>query len=246
MKRLWSVALLLAAAAPARAHFVWLLPTEPGAKEAGVRLVFSDTLKPDRPELLKKVARTRLFARDQDGNEVPVKAVEGADALDVALPAGKFYAVAGVCRYGVSTHGGSEPFLLNYYPKAFVGLATKPKAKAIVEPCDVLPLEIMVDVGAEAPALRVLWRGKPLAGAEVALLVPGEDKPVEGKTNADGTFPLKEPKQAGLYGARARHVEKKAGELDGKKYTEVRHYATLVVRAPAPRPARGAGAAAAS
>jgi uncharacterized GH25 family protein len=240
MKRLGIVFLLLAAAAPARAHFVWLLPTEPGAKEPGVRLVFSDTLKPDRPELLKKVAHTKLFARDQDGTEVPVKAVEGADALDVALPAGKFYSVAGVCRYGVSTHGGSEPFLLNYYPKAFVGLATKPRAKAIVEPCDVLPLEIMPEVYAEVPALRVLWRGKPLAGAEVVLLVPGEDKPVEGMTGADGTFPLKEPKKAGLYGARARHVEKKAGELDGKKYTEVRHYATLVVRAPAPRAAAGA------
>jgi uncharacterized GH25 family protein len=236
MKRLGIVFLLLAAAAPARAHFVWLLPAEPGAKEPGVRLIFSDGLAPDRPELLKKVAHTKVFARDADGKEVVVKAVAGQDALNVALPDGQFYVVAGTCRYGVSTHGGSEPFLLNYYPKAFVGLGQQLEPKAFLQPWGVLPLEIMLEVGAEGHALRVLWQGKPLAGAEVALLVPGEDKPVEGKTNADGTFPLKVPKKAGLYGIRARHVEKTAGELDGKKYAEVRHYATLVVQGPAVPP----------
>src|SRR5262249_9389231 len=32
----------------------------------------------------------------------------------------------------------------------------------------------------------------------------------------------------GSYGLRVRHVEAREGELDGKKYKEVRHYATLV------------------
>jgi uncharacterized GH25 family protein len=244
MKRLWSVALLLAAAAPARAHFVWLLPAEPGAKEPGVRLVFSDGLEPDKPELLKKVAHTKLFARGADGKEVAVKAAEGKDALQVALPDGKLYEVAGVCRYGVTQRGSTEPFLLNYYPKAFAGQGQQRGPVAFLQPWPKLPLEIVPVLDAAGPAVRVFWQGEPLAGAEVALLVPGVDKPVEGKTDAGGTFMLKEQQKAGLYGVRARHTEKKAGELDGKKYTEVRHYATLVLRVPAPAAARGAGAAA--
>ena len=60
---------------------------------------------------------------------------------------------------------------------------------------------------------RVLWQGKPLADAEVVLLVPNQEKPVEGKSDADGKFIL--PREAagkpGLYGLRARHVEKKDG-----------------------------------
>ena len=245
MKRMWSVALLLAAAAPARAHFVWLLPAEPGAKEPGVRLIFSDGLEPDRPELLKKVAHTKLFARGADGKEVAVKAGEGKDALNVALPDGKLYEVAGVCRYGVTQRGSTGPFLLNYYPKAFAGLGRWQRGpEAFLQPWGKLPLEIVPVLDAEGSAVRVFWQGEPLAGAEVALLVPGEDKPVEGKTDAGGTFLLTAPKKAGLYGVRARHTEKKAGELDGKKYTEVRHYATLVLRVPGPPAARGAGTAA--
>ena len=48
----------------------------------------------------------------------------------------------------------------------------------------------------------------------------------ERKTDAAGEFEL-EPKAGGLFGVRAKYVEAKAGEHDGKKYKEVRHYATF-------------------
>src|SRR5262249_45028947 len=35
---------------------------------------------------------------------------------------------------------------------------------------------------------------------------------------------------AGVYAIRVSHIESKTGEVDGKKYQEIRHYATLVVR----------------
>jgi hypothetical protein len=35
--------------------------------------------------------------------------------------------------------------------------------------------------------------------------------------------------KAGKYGARVAFIEPASGELSGKKYVEIRHYATLVV-----------------
>ena len=57
--------------------------------------------------------------------------------------------------------------------------------------------------------------------------MPGKDKPVELKTDKEGLFAMERPVKSGIYGIRARYVEKKDGELDGKKYKEVRHYATF-------------------
>jgi hypothetical protein len=95
---------------------------------------------------------------------------------------------------------------------------------------DRLPLEV---VAAEGNAVRVLWHGKPLAGAEVAVLGPGKEKAVEGKTDEDGRFRLGDaPPGPGVYGVRARHVEDKSGEHEGKKYTSVRHYATFTFAVP--------------
>jgi hypothetical protein len=61
--------------------------------------------------------------------------------------------------------------------------------------------------------------------------LPGLEKPVEGKTGSDGTFSLAAPDapRSGVIAIRASHVEEKAGELDGKKYKSVKHYATFTV-----------------
>ena len=185
-----------------------------------------------------------MYARRADGKEEAVKAVEGQDALNVTLPDGKFYEVAGACRYGVSTHGGSEPFLLNYYPKAFFGRPTGPRPKAVLEPWGVLPLEIMLEVDVAVPALRVLWQGKPLAGAEVVLLLPGEDKPVEGKNERRRHLPA-EGAEEGRTVRRPRPPRREEGRRAGRQEVHggppLRHPRRAGCR---PVPRRGAGAAA--
>src|SRR5262249_37745011 len=85
------------------------------------------------------------------------------------------------------------------------------------------------------PSFKVFWKGKPLANAEVVALVPGTEKAREGKTDKYGEIKFSDQEwlqdwKPGLYGIRARHVEAKEGELDGKKYKEIRYYATLVMR----------------
>jgi hypothetical protein len=227
MKRLATLALLLAVAAPVRGHFVWILPPQKAGQPA--RVVFSDGPWPDRPELLKKIASTELFFVDARGQTTPVKLSENKDAFDATLSSGAGAGwLGGICRYGVTQRGQAEPFLLLYYPKTVVGTGADGRAmhKALEPVCDKLPLQV---VAGEGHAVRVLWQGKPLSGAEVAVSMPGQEKPVEGKTDANGNFALQKPAADGLIGIRVGHVENAAGELDGKKYKSVKHYATLTL-----------------
>jgi hypothetical protein len=221
---------LAAAAVPVRAHFLWVLPGEGG----GVRIVFSDTPKPDDPDLLKKVAHTEVHVRGAGGQAVTSKVTAGKEALEAAAPGEGMRTVAAVCRYGVLQRGKGEPFLLNYYAKGFVELHLERDEKdlpaAFGQPWDKLPLEIVPVLPKKGkPVLRVLWQGKPLGGAEFVLVVPGVDKSVEGKSDEEGRIRLEEPKGPGVYGIRVRHTEAKEGELDGKAYKEVRYYATLAL-----------------
>jgi uncharacterized GH25 family protein len=73
---------------------------------------------------------------------------------------------------------------------------------------------------------QVLAEGKPLADAEVTVLVPGEAKKAV-KTDKEGFTETFAP--SGRYGVFARYTEMAGGELAGMKFTETRHYATLVV-----------------
>jgi hypothetical protein len=78
--------------------------------------------------------------------------------------------------------------------------------------------------------IKVLFRGKPVANAEVVALLTAPKKQEKAVTSADGTARVDVTMPA-LVGIRARHIEERAGEHEGAKYAEVRHYATLVMQA---------------
>jgi hypothetical protein len=244
--KLWTSALLvLMAALPARAHFIWLLPPGGSGDKAGqVRVIFSDNTEPDRPELLARIAKTKLFVRGRDNKEEPLKWTKGKDAYEISVPGKGPRLVLGVCRYGVFQHGKEGPFLLFYYPATYLDPVFKESQPPDIftKPCDRLALQILLPI--KKGQGRVLWHGKPVAEAEVVILAPGKDKGVTSKTDSMGRFTLVEPKGQGLYGIRVRHVEPKTGEYQGKKYKEERHYATLVMRVSddkAPRQGKASG-----
>lgn len=218
MMRLFaSVVACALAASAAQAHFVWIVPD--GADGTRAKVVFSDSLEPDEAVPIENIARTKLLVRDAAGKEAPLAWSKGEHAYLVKVPAPAPLTVGGVCPYGVVQRGQGKPFLLAYYPKLILGKAEGTR------PWDKLPLEI---VPRGAGRFQVLFAGKPAADAEVVVLTPAAGNKETLTTDARGEVALKSA-APGLYGLRARHVEAKAGEQDGKKYEEVRHYATLVL-----------------
>jgi hypothetical protein len=238
MKRcLSALAMLAALAAPARAHFLWLVPDPAAAgNPVTAKAIFSDSLEPDTNVPVTKVAKTRLFIRTVGGQITEGKWAEGKHAYTITLPADQPRSVlAGVCQYGVFQRGQEEPVLLNYYAKTVVSPAgagpfRKGTMDRLSEGMDQIPLDINL-APPNKPGLQVVWKGKPLAGAEVVIITSPPGKDIKLKTDDEG---LVQPPFADLgpdvrlIGLRVSHTEAKSGKLDGKEYKAVRHYLTYV------------------
>jgi uncharacterized GH25 family protein len=216
---LLAAAAAVLAAAGASAHFVFVVPAADGAAAA---VVFSDSLDPDDGVEIGKIAGLKLTVRDAAGKDAPLAHTTGKDALNVALPGAGPRVVFGGIVYGVSQRGDAKPFLLTYHPKAVVGGAGEAAATlGAASPAELVP----VAAGGKV-RFKLLAAGKPVADAEVNLLKPDGSK-AKVKTDGQGLTPAVDG--VGRYGAWARVAAAEAGEHGGKKYDEVRRYATLVV-----------------
>ena len=218
MKRVLIALTLSLTAAAAHGHFVFVVPSADGTT---AQVVFSDSLAPDENVDVGKIAGTKLFVRDAAGKDTVAAWKKGAHCLDVAVAVKEPRLVYGHTDYGVLQRGSARPFLLQYYPKAILGAATSAAKVGDALPAEVVPL-------ADGGKVRflVLSRGKPAAGAEVNVLLPGGNGWKKMTTDKEGrTGPVGVNGRVGVW---ARVAEATAGERDGKKYEEVRRYATLV------------------
>lgn len=216
---------LLILSASASAHFVFIVPADDGGH---VTVFFSEQLDPDPDVPIDEIAgRTVLVAISAAGRASPLECTRRGNALESApLPAATA-AVGGVTRYGVvqAAHTANKPALLVYYPKAIVRAGSKTGERIL---SDRAPLEIVPGERDGRPALRVFYNGQPAAGVACAVLQPGQHEAARGTADADGFVPgpFDKPGRVAVW---ARFIEKKSGELDGRKYDEVRHYATLTL-----------------
>lgn len=219
---LLSTAFVLAAATMASAHFVFLVPD---GNSGSVKAVFSDSLKPDPNVSIEKIENTKLTLIDSAGKESALKwTVDKPGAFWKIEAAGSgSRIVAGVTDYGVLQRGDTKPFWLKYYSKTILGdLPSVEKGKI----GKAVPLEIVPVIDGGKLYLFAFVAGKPAANMEISVLTP-DDKTIDMHTDAKGITRAFD--EAGMYGARIRLVEAKTGEDKGKKYEELRHYATLVV-----------------
>jgi hypothetical protein len=213
---------LFIAIGTAHAHFPFLVPDGPDNGKA----VFSDSLKPDTAGVpVDRIASTKVVVlQDGKGVAVPLTLDKAANCYTFTVPGSGPRIAVGTTDYGVLQRGESKPFLLRYYAKAvFGGVPAPDKATTGAN----VPLELVPVVDAGKLRFKVLASGKPVAKTDVTVLVPGEAKSKVVATDDSGLTPLFET--PGMYGAHARMTEMKSGEQGGKKYEEVRHYATLVV-----------------
>jgi hypothetical protein len=206
----------LFAVAAAHGHFTFVVPDAGGSS---AKVIFSDDLNPDMNVNVEKIAATKLTLRDAAGKDSPLDLKKGEGCYLVSLPGGGPRVVFGTTEFGVSQKGDAKPYLLVYYPKALVG-DVPAKAATLGTKLEVVPAG-----GPGKPRFRVLTDGKAAAEVEVTVFVPGSAKQMV-KTDKDGLTPAFAAN--GRYGVFARLTETKAGEHAGKKYEEVRHYATLV------------------
>lgn len=221
----FTLLLAVLAAGQARAHFVFLVPATDGRS---IQVVFSDDLARDENVTIAKITPIKLHARVQ-GKDTPVAHQAEKHQLVGSIPAGSTL-LYGTISYGLPTRG-KEPFLLVYHPKVVLaggsGQAATVGTQAVAE---------IVPVTANGKThFQLLAAGKPVAGATGAVRLPdGEQEKVT--TDKDGCTPAFPGH--GRFGVWLRHTEKKAGEFNGTKYQEVRHYPTLVAEvAPASLPA---------
>lgn len=213
-----AMSLMLMAASPAWAHFIFIIPDAAGQKAT---VVFSDKLAPDSAVDIGQIAGTKLAVKQRDAKDQPVAWAKGGHSFDFAIPGNGPRQIVGSGEYGVMQRGGSKPFLLVYHPKASVG------DMANCEPLgESVPVEIVPVRAADGIRFKLLSRGKPRAEAEINIIAPGSSDSKKLKTDKDGLTPVFSA--PGQYGAWAPLNEPKGGEWKGKKYDETRHYATFV------------------
>ncbi len=220
--RLLALTTCLITSSVASAHFPFLVPDGPNKGRA----VFSDSLKPDNAGVpVDKIAGAKIVVLEAGkATDLSWTLDKKANCYTFEAPGSGSRLVVGIIDYGVLQRGDSKPFRLQYYPKAVFGDIPAAE-KATVG--DRVPLELVPIIEGGKIRFKALAAGKAMAKAEVTVLIPGEEKAKVVTTDDTGLTPVFE--KVGTYGAHTRRVKSNSGERDGKKYAEVRQYATLAV-----------------
>lgn len=205
----------------ASAHFAYIVPEGPNKG----RIVFSDNLKADEKVPVERLANLKLQVVSQGkASDLSSTLDKKANVYRIEVPGETPRVVVGTISYGVLQRGDAKPFLLKYYPKTIFGSwSTTAEATA----GNSVPFEITPIREENKLHFQVSLKGQPVAKAEVSVLIPGEEKAKTVTTDEKGLTEAFD--KLGQYGIQSKNSEASSGEVDGKKYDEVRHYATLVV-----------------
>jgi hypothetical protein len=109
--------LLLAIAAVAQAHFVFIVPEANGVK---AKVIMSEDLKPNQQVEIGLIGGTKLKVRTADGSDAPLTLVKTDHAYDADLPGTGQRLIHGVTDLGIMQRGTGKPHVLIYYPKTIL------------------------------------------------------------------------------------------------------------------------------
>jgi hypothetical protein len=205
---------------PALAHFLFVRITPPAEAGRAAEVTFSDNAHSGDDMFVDKIAHTKLWLQSAPGTFQPLPVNKAADRLRSLLPGSGSFAVIGACEYGVLTRKTS--FLLRYFPKALAG---KPEELNRLQPFKEVPVEIIAQIKPDGLQLQALKDGKPFPGALFMTAVPEGDVGTAMKANEEGKATWKPT--AGNHSVYFSAITKKAGDRAGKKYEEIRDFATL-------------------
>jgi hypothetical protein len=216
-------------AADARAHFLFvrILPHAEAGRAAEV--YFSELAQAGDPRFIDKIAGTQLWLQTKPGEFEQLTHRKGDDRLRAHLPPAGSLMVVGSCEYGVLARPKQTPFLLRHFPKAVAGNLDD---LSRLKPFGKLPLEITAVYESDGLRLSALKDGQPLKDAEF-VVVNERLEEMKIRDEANGVA-LWRPK-AGSYAIYTRLTRKQSGEAGGKKYEEIREFATLALDWPLAR-----------
>lgn len=223
---LCSIVCLVAAfvASTSFAHFLWVKTIEQDGKPQAF-LFFGENTSDEAYHMPESLLKTQLWHRGKDGKRVELKTehLETDDRVGLVAPV---EAISPCVVETTKTYGIYGKALLTYYAK-HISAATTDELNAAGASKD-LKLDIIPRIDGKNLQLTVLWDGKPLPQANVAIHA-GDDEPTEKETNDKGQveFPYEADKDIGVL---ANFIEKDAtGKHDGKDYTSVMNYASLTL-----------------
>lgn len=222
-----AVGALLLSASSAHAHFLWLVSAQTDSGKTVARAHFSEESDDPEPELLKRLEGLKVWHRSSSGEIQALAVQKTSAAFEADVPQNLDLQSSGIVftekNFGVSGRGDVK-FLLQYYAKLYAGDVAAATKLGTTER---LRLDIVPVIEGRKLTLHVSWEGKPVAESEVVVKGPGL-KGDKIKTDAKGLVQI-ELAEAGPLEIRARHIENKGGEHEGKTYTEIRHYCSLTM-----------------
>ncbi len=225
MKFLMAGLIICAVAAEAHAHFLFIRINEPAEAGRSVEVFFSELAEAGDPRFIDKIAGAKLLIQESPGKFQPLDVRKAPDRLRAFLPANGAVSVHGFLEYGVLQREVS--FLLRYYPRAISGDA---KVVNSLLPDPHAALEIGAEVKGDEVALVLLQNGKPVPKAHFTTV--DDDLANEELDADDAGRAVFKPGSPGHYCIYAKAVLPQSGEKDGKKYTEIREFATLAFHWP--------------
>lgn len=216
MKCLFTLCLAFIATA-AQAHFLFAIP---GEKPGQYKIIFSDKLAPDDPELIMKIKQTKVWIHDAGQSHEDLKHAVNGPALVVQLPE-KAKVLRFSCEYGVFQRGDNPAMLLNYAG----AIAATGEVTSACTNCQPLQIE------QNKNTFTVKFENGEVEGAEVVVIGPEGFAEQKLKTDKKGQIKLDlgtAPK--GLYALRVKHDQAQDDEASSKKYAKVTNYFTLVLQ----------------
>jgi len=215
---------------PAAAHFLFIRIMPPAEGGRAAEVYFSELAEAGDSRFIAKIAHTQLWLLSVEGKFEPLKTHAASDRLRALLPYTGNVVVVGKCQYGVLARPKQTPFLLRHFPKAIAGNAQElSKAPAFGK----LPLEIVATMDPEHIRFVVLRDGKPVPGAEF-VTVDTELHNVKLTADTEGQATWKPP-APGNYAVYTNSQSRQSGAVGGKKYEEIRDFATLAFTWPLER-----------
>jgi hypothetical protein len=226
MKRIATLLAFVCCGSIAQAHFPWLTVEEDGK----VSYFFGEGMTDRTYKLPPSIAKAEVKMRSGDKTmPVETKTVEKEDFVGkqsvTAVPAGAD--LISQATFGVY-HGAK----LQYYTQHLGG--KMPQSFTACKPIEGMDLQAHAVDTDEGVQVYVLWKGKPLDGAEVKLYCEDGHEEGSGKTDKDGKVFFDDGQvEDGINGIVVGHtVAGETGKVGDQEYKSAMHYLTATFADP--------------